>query len=182
MRSICRKATQDRLNAQYGLDQPLYIQYINWAGAFIQGDFGPSYRYQDRRVNDIVADGFWTTVQLGVMAFILSVVVGIPLGIFAALGHNRGPDYLATSISIIGIATPVFVLAILLIVVLLGPIRLVPDRRLEGTAVLGPADDRAGRLPDRHHRAVHASVDARGDAQGLHPDGPEQGPARTRRS
>ena len=42
------------------------------------------------RVNDIVADGFWTTVQLGVMAFLLSVVVGIPLGIFAALGHNRG--------------------------------------------------------------------------------------------
>ena len=68
------KGTQDRLNAQYGLDQPLYIQYINWAGAFIQGDFGPSYRYQDRRVNDIVADGFWTTFQLGVMAFILAVV------------------------------------------------------------------------------------------------------------
>ena len=95
------KGTQDRLNAQYGLDQPLYIQYISWAGAFIQGDFGPSYRYQDRRVNDIVADGFWTTFQLGVMAFILAVSVGIPLGIFAALGHNRGPDYLATSISII---------------------------------------------------------------------------------
>ena len=50
------------------------------------------------------------------MAFILAVVVGIPLGIFAALGHNRAPDYLATSISIIGIATPVFVIAILLIV------------------------------------------------------------------
>ena len=50
------------------------------------------------------------------MAFILSVVVGIPLGIFAALGHNRGPDYVSTSISIIGIATPSFVLAILLIV------------------------------------------------------------------
>ncbi len=110
------QGTQDRLNAQYGLDQPLYVQYISWAGAFIQGDFGPSYRFQDRRVNDIVADGIWTTVQLGVMAFILSVAVGIPLGIFAALGHNRGPDYLATSISIIGIATPVFVIAILLIV------------------------------------------------------------------
>ena len=49
--------------------------------------------YQDRRVNEIIADGIWTTVQLGLMAFALSVVVGIPLGIFAALGHNRGPDY-----------------------------------------------------------------------------------------
>jgi oligopeptide transport system permease protein len=110
------QATQDRLNAKYGLDQPIYIQYITWAGKFVQGDLGPSYRYTDRTVNEIVADGFWTTVQLGVMAFILSVLVGIPLGIFAALGHNRGPDYVSTSVSIIGIATPSFVLAILLIV------------------------------------------------------------------
>ena len=110
------QATVDRLNAKYGLDDPIYVQYITWATKFIQGDLGPSYRYTDRTVNDIVADGFWTTVQLGVMAFILSVVVGVPLGIFAALGHNRGPDYLATSISIVGIATPSFVLSILLIV------------------------------------------------------------------
>ena len=110
------QATQDRLNAKYGLDQPIFIQYVTWAGKFIQGDLGPSYRYTDRTVNEIVADGFWTTVQLGIMAFILSVVVGIPLGIFAALGHNRGPDYVSTSVSIIGIATPSFVLSILLIV------------------------------------------------------------------
>ncbi len=109
-------STVERLNAKYGLDQPIIIQYITWAGKFIQGDLGPSYRYIDRTVNEIVADGIWTTVQLGLMAFALSVVVGIPLGIFAALGHNRGPDYAATSISIIGIATPVFVLAMLLIV------------------------------------------------------------------
>ena len=57
-------ATQERLNAKYGLDQPIYIQYITWAGKFIQGDLGPSYRYQDRTVNEIIADGVWTTVQL----------------------------------------------------------------------------------------------------------------------
>src|ERR687897_813658 len=90
-----------RLTREYGLDQPLPVQYINWAADFVTGDLGPSYRYQDRRVNDIVADGLGTTV---------------PLGIFAALGHNRWPDYLSTSLSIIGIATPSFVLAIILIV------------------------------------------------------------------
>ncbi len=110
-------SVEKRLNAEYGLDQPLYVQYVSWATGFIQGDLGPSYRYQDRRVNDLIADGLMTTVQLGLMAFALSVVVGIPLGIFAALGHNRGPDYASTSLSIIGIATPSFVLAILLIVV-----------------------------------------------------------------
>jgi oligopeptide transport system permease protein len=110
-------SVQARLNAQYGLDKPLYQQYIQWAGGFVTGDLGPSYRSRDRRVNDIIADGIGVTFQLGIMAFALSVVVGIPLGIFAALGHNRWPDYLSTSISIIGIATPSFVLAILLIVV-----------------------------------------------------------------
>ena len=105
-----------RLNQEYGLDQPLHIQYINWATDFVTGDLGPSYRFQDRRVNDIVADGLGTTVQLGVMAFLLAVLIGIPLGVFAALGHNRWPDYLSTSLSIVGIATPSFVLAILLIV------------------------------------------------------------------
>ena len=109
-------AVQSRLNAQYGLDQPLYAQYINWASAFVTGDLGPSYRYTDRRVNDIVADGLPTTVHLGVMAFLLAILVGIPLGILAALGHNKWPDYLSTSVSIIGISTPSFVLGILLIV------------------------------------------------------------------
>jgi oligopeptide transport system permease protein len=110
-------ATEKRLNAEYGLDQPLYVQYVRWAAGFVQGDLGPSYRYTDRRVNDIIANGLGTTMQLGVMAFLLAVALGIPLGIIAALGHNRGPDYLSTSLSIIGIATPSFVLAILLIVV-----------------------------------------------------------------
>ena len=109
-------ATVKRLNAEYGLDRPLYVQYVDWATKFVTGDLGPSYRYQDRRVNDIVAEGLPITVQLGVMAFILAVLVGIPLGVIAALGHNRWPDYLSTFLSIIGIATPSFVLAILLIV------------------------------------------------------------------
>jgi oligopeptide transport system permease protein len=109
-------AVEARLNAQYGLDQPLPEQYARWAVAFATGDLGPSYRYQDRTVNDIVSDGFWVTVQLGIMAFALSVLVGIPLGILAALGHNRWPDYLTTSVSILGVTTPSFVLGILLIV------------------------------------------------------------------
>ena len=110
-------AVQARLNAEYGLDQPLVVQYVRWATDFVRGDLGPSYRFQDRRVNDIVMDGLPTTVQLGLMAFILAVLVGIPLGIIAALEHNKWPDYTSTGISIIGIATPSFVLAILLIVV-----------------------------------------------------------------
>ena len=110
-------SVQARLNNEYGLDQPLPVQYVSWAIGFVTGDLGPSYRFQDRRVNDIVMSGLATTVQLGIMAFVLSVLVGIPLGITAALGHNKWPDYTSTGVAIIGIATPSFVLAILLIVV-----------------------------------------------------------------
>ena len=125
-------AVEARLNAQYGLDQPLYEQYGRWAIAFATGDLGPSYRYQDRNVNDIVADGFWVTFQLGIMAFALAVLVGIPLGILAALGHNRWPDYLTTSISILGVTTPSFVLGILLIVFFSVQLGWVPTGGWEG--------------------------------------------------
>lgn len=125
-------AVQARLNAEYGLDKPVHEQYISWLGGFVQGDLGPSYRFRDRRVNDIVADGLPTTIQLGVMAFILAVLIGIPLGIFAALGHNRWPDYLSTSLSIVGIATPSFVLAILLIVVFSVQLRWFPTGGWKG--------------------------------------------------
>ncbi len=112
------EATVARLNAKYGLDKPVHEQYINWVGGIVtRFDFGPSYKYVERSVGDIVADGVWPTVQLGVMAFLLAILIGIPLGVIGALGHNRWPDYLSTAISIVGISTPSFVLAILLVVV-----------------------------------------------------------------
>ena len=107
--------TVARLNAKFGLDDPVYVQYIRWAGNLLRGDLGPSFKFADRSVNEIVGDGIGTTMQLGLMAFVLSVLVGIPLGIFAALGHNRWPDYLSTGISMVGVAVPSFVLALLLV-------------------------------------------------------------------
>lgn len=125
-------ATVARLNQKYGLDEPIYVQYITWAGNLVQGNLGPSYKYQDRTVNDIVSDGIWTTVQLGLQAFLLAVVVGIPLGIIAALGHNRWPDYVSTGISVVGIAMPSFVLALMLVVVFAVTLRWFPTGGWKG--------------------------------------------------
>jgi oligopeptide transport system permease protein len=108
---------QEQLEKKYGTDQPVIVQYVRWLGGMLTLDFGPSYQYRDRTVNDIIEDGWPQTVQLGLMAFLLVVLVGVPLGVLAALGHNRWPDYLATTLSMVGIATPSFVLAILLIVI-----------------------------------------------------------------
>ncbi len=123
-----------RLNDKYGLGDPIPVQYLRWAGGMLTGDLGPSYRYRDRSVNDIVGDGIGTTVQLGIMAFILAVLVGVPLGMIAALRQNRWPDYLATFVSVLGIATPSFVLAILLVVVFSVTLRLLPTHGWEGPA------------------------------------------------
>ncbi|MEX0710303.1 MAG: ABC transporter permease [Chloroflexota bacterium] len=134
-------ATVEFLKARFGLDDPVPVQYLKWAGNLLVGDLGPSYR-QGRSVNDIVADGVGTTVHLGVMAFVLSVVVGIPLGVIGALRHNKIPDYLATFISVIGIATPSFVAALLLLVFFSVTLRWFPTHGWDGWA-----DPRAMVLP-----------------------------------
>ena len=105
------------LDEKFGLNLPWHQQYLNWITDFIKLDFGPSFRYVDRDVNAIVSDGLGTTIQLGLMAFAVAVLIGIPLGVFAALGHNKLPDYLSTGLSMVGIATPGFVLAIILVLV-----------------------------------------------------------------
>lgn len=123
-------ATVQLLNDKYGLDEPIVVQYLNWigplhiedgnvecCGGILAGDLGPSYKYIDRSVNDILADGILTTMQLGLMAFLLSVAIGLPLGIVAALGHNKMPDYSATMVSVLGISTPTFVSSMLLIII-----------------------------------------------------------------
>src|SRR5438128_6642057 len=105
------------INKAYHLNEPIWQQYGRWLFDFIRGDFGPSFKYADRSINQITAGGAPVTLQPGAMAFTLAIAVGIPLGIIAALGHNRWPDYVATFVSMLGIATPSFILAILLVVI-----------------------------------------------------------------
>lgn len=106
-----------RLEHQFGLDKPIWEQYLSWIGNIVQGDLGPSYRIRGRDIQDIIADNVWATVQLGTQAFGLAVILGIPLGVIAALRQNKWPDYAATFVSVIGIATPSFVLAVLLVLI-----------------------------------------------------------------
>src|SRR5258705_7885112 len=121
-----------RLNALYHLGDPVWKQYLDWITGMLGFAFGPPYQYRNRGVNDILGDGWPITVQLGLMTFVVAIGVGIPLGIFAALGHNRWPDYVATTISMLGIATPSFVLAILLIVVFSVGLDWFPSRGWKG--------------------------------------------------
>lgn len=106
------------LNAKYGLDQPLWRQMISYVwGIVAHFDFGPSFIYKDRTVNEIIEQGFPVTLTYGFIAFVAAVIVGVGLGVLAALFHNSWLDYLAVGISIGAQVLPNFVMAPILVLV-----------------------------------------------------------------
>lgn len=106
------------IEAKYGLDQPFWKQIVNYVtGVVTQFDFGPSFQYKDRTVNDIIAQGFPVTLTYGFWSFAVACVVGISLGVAAALKQNTWLDYLAVGFSIGAQVLPNFVMAPLLVLV-----------------------------------------------------------------
>ncbi|WP_411343184.1 ABC transporter permease [Paenibacillus sp. WLX1005] len=103
-----------RLMAQYGLDQPIPVQYVRYLGNIIQGDLGISMKYQNQDVTGRIAQTFKPSLQIGIFAIIISIVVGIILGMVAALYHRKLIDHVAMILAILGIAVPSFVLATLI--------------------------------------------------------------------
>jgi oligopeptide transport system permease protein len=102
------------LDSAYGLDQPLGVQYTRYLRSLLHGDFGPSFRYKDFTVTELIAQGFPVTFELGTIALALALAIGIPLGAFAALHRNSAADYATVSLAVAGIAIPSFVLLPLL--------------------------------------------------------------------
>lgn len=102
------------LKAAYGLDQPLWWQYFNYLGGLLQGDFGPSFKYKDFSVTELIGQGFPVSIQNGVAALLLAVGAGIPLGAMAALRQNSSADHAAMTVAMTGIVVPNFVVGPLL--------------------------------------------------------------------
>jgi len=97
------------LQRAYGLDQPMWTQYGRYLAAVLHGDFGPSFKYKDFSVTELIGQGFPVTFELGSIAMALALILGVPIGTFAALHHNRAADYAAMSLAVVGIAIPSFV-------------------------------------------------------------------------
>jgi oligopeptide transport system permease protein len=97
------------LQRAYGLDQPVWTQYGRYLASLAHGDFGPSFKYKDFTVTELIAQGFPVTLQLGIMAIALALLLGVPLGTFAALHHNSAADTMTMSLVVTGIAIPSFV-------------------------------------------------------------------------
>lgn len=107
----------ENLNRRYGLDKPLWEQYVNFLGNALRGDLGVSYIYQDRPITSIIGDALPATATLAGLAVLVAVGIGLPLGILAALRQNSWPDYVGLFFATIGASVPNFVLGILLVIV-----------------------------------------------------------------
>ncbi|KII79636.1 oligopeptide ABC transporter permease OppB [Vibrio renipiscarius] len=99
------------IEAKYGLDKPVAEQYFTYLTNVIQGDFGPSFKYLDYSVNELMADALPVSAKVGVIAFIFTVILGVSIGTFAALRQNSIVDYAIMSTAMLGVVLPSFVLA-----------------------------------------------------------------------
>ncbi|HEU5009391.1 MAG TPA: ABC transporter permease [Gaiellaceae bacterium] len=106
---------QRNLDRKFHLDKPWWQQYLFYVRDTARLDLGPSLVQRNQDVNDVIKEHFPTSIKLGLMAMIFAIVVGIPLGVFAALKHNSVLDYTAMGIANLGFALPSFLVATLLI-------------------------------------------------------------------
>ncbi|WP_221031843.1 ABC transporter permease [Actomonas aquatica] len=104
------------LEAHYGLNNPLHVQFFDYLKSILlHFDFGPSFKYPNRTVNEIIADKLPVSLELGLTSLTVALLIGIPLGTLAAVYRNSWADYLCSSIAMTGICIPTFVLGPLLV-------------------------------------------------------------------
>ncbi|MGF1739773.1 oligopeptide ABC transporter permease OppB [Vibrio profundum] len=105
------------INAKYGLDKPVSQQYFTYLSNVLRGDFGPSFKYKDYTVNELISGALPVSAKIGFTAFIFTVIMGVFIGTIAALKQNTWFDYTIMSTSMLGVVMPSFVLAPVLIYV-----------------------------------------------------------------
>jgi peptide/nickel transport system permease protein len=115
-----------KLQAQLGLDRPLPVQYISWLGDILQGNFGLDYA-SNESIGKLLSQRLPVTIELAVVALLIAIVVGIPLGVLAAVRKGRAPDAAAQGVSMFGISVPDFWLGIMLILVFALSFGMVPS-------------------------------------------------------
>lgn len=107
----------EKLNEYYGLNKPLFSQYFSYFGQLLKGDLGPSFTYPTETVNQVIARSFPVSLQIGVLAMVISLAVGIPAGILSAVRKNTLLDYLPMSFAMSGICLPTFVMGPVLAII-----------------------------------------------------------------
>jgi oligopeptide transport system permease protein len=105
------------LEAQYGLDKPLFEQYLNYLKGVVHWDFGPSLKQKGRMVATIISDGMRTSIKLGLTASVIAFVIGVPMGALAALKRNSAADKCIMVITTAFVSMPSFIMGTLLLII-----------------------------------------------------------------
>lgn len=98
--------TRQILLANYGMDQPLWRQYLDYMGDLARGDLGPSLKLRDKQVNEIIAEGFPVSATIGLFSMLLAITLGSFLGSVAALRQNTAGDFSVMTFAMVGISIP----------------------------------------------------------------------------
>lgn len=122
------------IEAKYGLNKPLHQQYLLYMNNLLHGDLGPSFKYRDYSVNDLVEQAFPVSIKIGAYAFILAVLFGVSVGVIAALKQNSWIDHLGMLFAMIGVVIPSFVKAPLLALIFAVWLRWLPAGGWNGGA------------------------------------------------
>jgi len=127
-------AAKAQLEHTYGLDRPLGEQYVAFLKNAARFDFGPSYKYPARQVREIIADALPVSMELGGLALLLALLLGVPLGVVAALRRNTAADHAAMGVALLGVSIPNFVLGPLLVLAFSVGLYLLPPALWNGPA------------------------------------------------
>ncbi len=118
----------------YGLDKPVYVQYTKYIKNLLSGEMGYSLKYKNRTVNQVIANAFPNSAELGIRALIFAIPMGILLGIISALNHNKAWDYGSMIVAVIGVSVPSFIIGGLLQYVFAVKLKLLPVAQWKGFA------------------------------------------------
>ena len=108
-------AAREQLLHQYGLDQPLPTQYLHFIANAARLDFGPSYKFPQRQVREIILEAFPVSAELGGWALLVAILIGVPIGVIAAVKQNTRSDYASMAVALAGVSVPNFVLGPVLV-------------------------------------------------------------------
>jgi peptide/nickel transport system permease protein len=111
--TIVSQQLADALREQYGLDRPLWVQYVRWMKLVLRGDFGMALEW-GKPVSEVIGDRLWLTMALSVGAILITWLLALPIGIYSAVRQYSIGDYVATFIGFIGLAVPSFMIALIL--------------------------------------------------------------------
>jgi len=125
--------------AKYGMNRPLGVQYLNYLAGVARGDLGPSLKYQDKSVLEILEENYPVSLELGLSAIALAGVVGVSLGVLAAMRQNRAADHAVMTLAVLGVCIPTFVTAPLMVLAFASRLGWLPGAGWNGGALANMA-------------------------------------------